>query len=71
MTIRLDRCQRTNRPERLATGRDQIGEVGDIVSESAGDFISVRPGDFVGIRIYFSKLFFSISETLTTFVSIS
>ncbi|WP_210263112.1 hypothetical protein, partial [Bradyrhizobium brasilense] len=41
---------RTNRPERLATGRDQIGEVGDIVSESAGDFISVRLGDFVGIR---------------------
>ncbi|QOZ36574.1 hypothetical protein XH92_37435 [Bradyrhizobium sp. CCBAU 53421] len=50
MTVRLDRCQRTNRPERLATGREQIGEVGDIVSESAGDFISVRLGDFVGIR---------------------
>ncbi|WP_210263096.1 hypothetical protein, partial [Bradyrhizobium brasilense] len=50
LTVRLDRCQRTNRPERLATGRDQIGEVGDIVSESAGDFKSVRLGDFVGIR---------------------
>ncbi|WP_231665097.1 hypothetical protein, partial [Ralstonia solanacearum] len=37
--------------ERLAPGRDQIGEVGDIVSESPGDFISVHPGDFVGIRI--------------------
>ena len=36
--------------ERLAPGRDQIGEVGDIVSESPGDFISVHPGDFVGIR---------------------
>ncbi|WP_247478519.1 hypothetical protein, partial [Bradyrhizobium sp. CW9] len=47
---RLDRCQRTSRPERLAAGRDQIGKVGDIVSESTGDFISVRLGDFVGIR---------------------
>ncbi|MFN4936026.1 hypothetical protein, partial [Bradyrhizobium sp.] len=46
----LDRCQRTSRPERLAAGRDQIGKVGDIVSESTGDFISVRLGDFVGIR---------------------
>ncbi|OSJ19716.1 hypothetical protein BST63_01365, partial [Bradyrhizobium canariense] len=42
--------QRTSRPERLAAGRDQIGKVGDIVSESTGDFISVRLGDFVGIR---------------------
>lgn len=42
--------QKTNRPERLATGRDQIGKVGEIVSESVGDFISVRLGDFVGIR---------------------
>jgi len=50
LTARLDRCQRTSRPERLAAGRDQIGKVGDIVSESTGDFISVRPGDFVGIR---------------------
>ncbi|SPP93231.1 protein of unknown function [Bradyrhizobium vignae] len=50
MTARLDRCQRTSRPERLAAGRDQIGKVGDIVSESTGDFISVRLGDFVGIR---------------------
>ena len=39
--------------ERLAPGRDQIGEVGDIVSESPGDFISVHPGDFVGIRTVF------------------
>jgi len=37
-------------PECLVTGRDQIGKVGDIVSESTGDFISVRLGDFVGIR---------------------
>src|SRR3954447_13174163 len=50
LTTRLDRCQRTSRPERLAAGRDQIGKVGDIVSESTGDFISVRLGDFVGIR---------------------
>ncbi|WP_247542933.1 PD-(D/E)XK nuclease family protein [Bradyrhizobium sp. 146] len=50
MTTRLDRCQRTSRPERLAAGRDQIGKLGDIVSESTGDFISVRLGDFVGIR---------------------
>lgn len=50
LTTQLDRCQKTNRPECLATGRDQIGKVGDIVSESAGDFISVRLGDFVGIR---------------------
>ncbi|OSJ19981.1 hypothetical protein BST63_00410, partial [Bradyrhizobium canariense] len=41
---------RTSRPERLAAGRDQIGKVGDILSESTGDFISVRLGDFVGIR---------------------
>src|SRR3954449_12152508 len=40
LTTRLDRCQRTSRPERLAAGRDQIGKVGDIVSESTGDFIS-------------------------------
>ena len=39
-------------PERLVTGRDQIGKVGDIVSESPSDFISVHPGDFVGIRSY-------------------
>src|SRR3954463_1253756 len=52
LTTRLDRCQRTSRPERLAAGRDQIGKVGDIVSESTGDFISVRLGDFVGIRRY-------------------
>ncbi|MET4332125.1 hypothetical protein ABIB80_007987, partial [Bradyrhizobium sp. i1.15.2] len=31
-------------------GRNQIGKVGDIVSESTGDLISVRLGDFVGIR---------------------
>jgi len=37
-------------PECLVTGRDQIGKVGDIVSESPSDFISVHPGDFVGIR---------------------
>jgi len=37
-------------PERLVTGRDQIGKVGDIVSESPSDFTSVHPGDFVGIR---------------------
>ncbi|WP_206745319.1 hypothetical protein, partial [Bradyrhizobium canariense] len=47
--------QRTSRPERLAAGRDQIGKVGDIVSESTGDFISVRLGDFVGIRILGAK----------------
>ncbi|HLH89353.1 MAG TPA: hypothetical protein VKX28_12945, partial [Xanthobacteraceae bacterium] len=46
----LVRCQRTNRPERLVPGRDQIGKVGDIVSESPGDFKSVHPGDIVGIR---------------------
>ncbi len=33
------------------TGRDQIGRMGDIVSEAPGDFTSVHPGDFVGIRI--------------------
>ena len=54
LTMRLDRCQRTNRPERLAPGRDQSGEVGDIVSESPGDFKSVHPGDFVGIRTLLS-----------------
>lgn len=43
--------------ERLAPGRDQIGEVGDIVSESPGDFISVHPGDFVGIRMRGKKCF--------------
>jgi hypothetical protein len=37
-------------PECLVTGRDQIGKVGDIVSESPSNFISVHPGDFVGIR---------------------
>lgn len=30
--------------------RDQIGKVGDIVSESPGDFTAVRLGDFIGIR---------------------
>jgi hypothetical protein len=33
----------------LVHGRNQSGEVGDIVSESLGDFIAVHPGDFVGI----------------------
>jgi hypothetical protein len=50
LTARLAQCQRTNRPERLAPRRDQIGKVGDIVSESPGDFKSVHPGDIVGIR---------------------
>jgi hypothetical protein len=50
LTMRLGRCQRTNQPERLAPGRDQIGEVDDIVSESPGDFKSVHPGDIIGIR---------------------
>lgn len=45
LTTRLAQCQRIHRPERLAPGRDQIGKVGDIVSESP-----VHPGDFVGIR---------------------
>jgi hypothetical protein len=49
LTARLAQCQRTNRPERLAPGRDQIGKVGDIVSESPRDFKSGHPGDFVGI----------------------
>ena len=31
-------------------GEDQIGKVGDIVSEFPGDFMSVHPSDFVGIR---------------------
>ncbi len=57
LTTRLDRCQRTSRPERLAPGRDQIGKMGDIVSESTGDFTSVRLGDFVGIRTVFDIVF--------------
>jgi len=52
--FQIDRAARsvpqTNQPERLAPGRDQIGKVGDFVSESPGDFKSVPPGDFVGIR---------------------
>jgi hypothetical protein len=43
LTTRLGRCHKTDEPEHLDPGRDQIGKVGEIVSESLDDFKSVPP----------------------------
>ncbi|MCP1776218.1 hypothetical protein ACVIU4_008596 [Bradyrhizobium barranii subsp. barranii] len=38
------RSRERGQPERLAPGRDQIGKVGDVVSESPRDFIGISTG---------------------------